>query len=368
MKLKLVDRYLFKQVLTATIVCIFLFVIVWIAPETLFNTIRDTIKGIWSIPVAIKIILCKIPEVIDRALPVGLLLGCLFTFDKLSKDFELTILRGVGVSFVRIIMMPVVLSILLTFVCFYVQNTLIPKATTTIKTITNNVREGYFVHTIKDENGNLNKVIIVSNFNSKGKIDSVSMLDFNKSQYNELSALDKITISRSAENLGDKWRLYDITEYKLSSSGIFQHIASSKYIDIYNPRQANTVYKLMIYSLAKQKEFNIEELKNYINLLKQEDFTDEYNYYKNKYIQRYAHCSMCILFTILGCLLGFSQPREQRLFGFTIAIGIIFLYYITLPFFDMLAEKSILSPWITALIQPFLILVSILCIKKIKDL
>ena len=39
----------------------------------------------------------------------------------------------------------------------------------------------------------------------------------------------------------------------------------------------------------------------------------------NKLIQRHSHAFMCFLFTILGCLLGFSKVREQRLIGFTTA-------------------------------------------------
>ena len=77
---------------------------------------------------------------------------------------------------------------------------------------------------------------------------------------------------------------------------------------------------------------------------------------------------MCIVFAILGCLLGYSNPREQKLIGFTIAVGIIFLYYMSLQFFNLMAEKSILSPWITATIQPFLIGVLIYYYKKYKGL
>ena len=68
----------------------------------------------------------------------------------------------------------------------------------------------------------------------------------------------------------------------------------------------------------------------------------------NKYYQRFFHPLVCILLAIMGCLLGFSKPREQRLIGFTIAIGAIFLYYITLPFFDLLAEKGVILPVIAS--------------------
>jgi lipopolysaccharide export LptBFGC system permease protein LptF len=98
----------------------------------------------------------------------------------------------------------------------------------------------------------------------------------------------------------------------------------------------------------KERDITNANIKKYANLLKVENSSEEYSYVLNKYLQRYTHPLVCILLAILGCLLGFSKPREQRLIGFTIAIGCIFLYYITLPFFDLLAEKEILSPYITS--------------------
>jgi lipopolysaccharide export LptBFGC system permease protein LptF len=88
----------------------------------------------------------------------------------------------------------------------------------------------------------------------------------------------------------------------------------------------------------------------------------------NKYYQRFLHPFVCVLLAILGCLLGFSKPREQRLIGFTIAIGCIFLYYITLPFFDLLAEKGVLLPFITASFPPFAFLCAIIMFYRSKDL
>ena len=74
------------------------------------------------------------------------------------------------------------------------------------------------------------------------------------------------------------------------------------------------------------------------------------------------------LLAILGCLLGFSKPREQRLVGFTIGIGCVFIYYITLPFFDMLAGKGILSPYITAIVPTAAFMFAIYVFYKLKDL
>ena len=370
-KISIFDKYVFTSVCKAVFACIFLFMIVWIAPETLFNTIRQAMKGDITTITAIKILIFKTPEILGRALPVGLLLGSLFTFDKLSKDSELTIFRAIGLNFNRIIIAPVILSLFLTVICFFVEGYFIPYSTTRLVEIKDSIREGYFVHNIKDFNNDLKQVVIVSNFNTKNAINNVVVLDFykNSSNSNDLSDLSRITVSDYAIDDGKKWTLYGVKQYDISSQGVYDEIETPQTYQIYKEGNlASNVHKMMLYSIKKPKERSVPELKSYIKLLKQENFNDEYNYYLNKLIQRYSHAFMCFLFTILGCLLGFSKVREQRLIGFTTAIGIIFAYFITLPFFDMLAEKSIVSPVITSTIQPILVFVAIFVIKKMKDL
>ena len=118
----------------------------------------------------------------------------------------------------------------------------------------------------------------------------------------------------------------------------------------------------------KEREINNKDLKSYVSLLKKEKLSEEYHGTLNKYLQRFFHPFVCVLLAILGCLLGFSKPREQRLVGFTIAIGCIFVYYITLPFFDLLAEKEILSPYITATFPTIAFLAAIFGFYRSKDL
>ena len=70
--------------------------------------------------------LYEIPKILGKAFPVGLLLGSLFTFDKLSKDSELTIFRAVGMSFKRILAPLLVLSLIVTYLCFLTYDKWIP--------------------------------------------------------------------------------------------------------------------------------------------------------------------------------------------------------------------------------------------------
>ncbi|UKI42083.1 MAG: hypothetical protein L6V95_03580 [Candidatus Melainabacteria bacterium] len=107
-------------------------------------------------------------------------------------------------NFKRIVAAPVVLSLALTVLCFFVEGYFIPYSTSRLVEIKDSVRDGYFVHNIKDINNDLKQVVIVSNFTTKNDINNVVVLDFykNSNNANELSDLSRITISDYAVDDG----------------------------------------------------------------------------------------------------------------------------------------------------------------------
>lgn len=366
-KVKLYDRYIFEQVLMTTLVAILLFTVIWIAPEMLLNTIRKALEGAYSVKTAILVIFYELPNILGKAFPVGILLGSLFTFDKLSKDFELTIFRVAGLSFWRIVAPVLVLSLIITAFCFVTYDKLIPFAANKLVNIKKEYSPSQYIYTQKDDKGQPTLGVVVSRFNYSN-IGNVVVLDFSDKNYADLHALSHIFVAKHAEHYPDKWTLSDVTEYRISNDGIFEEIKHRESMDILQGEAAQNAYKLMIYSLKRDREIGNKDLHNYIKLLNKEGLQEEYRFMLNKYFQRFTQPFVCILLAILGCLLGFSKPREQRLIGFTIAIGAIFLYYITLPFFDLLAEKGVLPPLITATFPPLAFLGAIWAFYKSKDL
>lgn len=366
MKMKILDKYILSQVVVATFACILLFVVIWIAPETLLKVIKRTLAGTYTLSVAGQILLLEVPKILNKALPVGLLLGALFTFDKLSKDSEITVMRSFGISFSRIVAPVVVFSLFITTACFVVYDKFIPMSVKRYNVIQHENPSSHFVYTFKDDTGTPQKIMIVSNFDNDS-IEKLVVLNFSGEHYSDANILSNILIAENATYDGNRWILPSAEKYELNKDGIFDLIRTIKDVEVVNGQKARDVYKLMTYSVKRERELNNDELFSYITLLKKEHLMDEYCYMLNKFLQRYFHSLICILFAILGCLLGFSQPREQRLIGFTVAIAIVFSYYITLPFFDMLAEKRVLTPYLTSTIQPLAILAVTYIVKKIKD-
>lgn len=361
------DKYMFKQVTLASLVAILLFTIVWIAPEILLNTIKGALAGQYGLKTAILLLFYELPKILDKAFPVGLLLGTLFTFDKMSKDSEITIFRAVGMSFPRIIAPVVVLSIIFTFLCFMTGNKGTPMAAAKMMAIKGNVRSTQYIYTQKDKTGHPLAAIIVSKSYDR-KLQNVIVLDFASHVYQDVHQLTNIYSAKTGYAYDDRWELQDVSNYKISNDGIYIDIKHMDKIDVLSGEAAKNAYILMTSSTMKERDINNHDLKNYVKLLKQEGLSEDYHGTLNKYLQRFFHPLVCILLAILGCLLGFSKPREQRLVGFTIAIGFIFVYYITLPFFDLLAEKEILSPYLTSTLPIIAFSIAIAWFYKSKDL
>ena len=367
MKLKLLDKYIFSQVFLACFGCVFIFMIVWIMPEILLKTVQRTISGVYTIEMAISVLLYELPKVLNIALPVGMLLGTLLTFDKLSKDFEITVMRGSGFHFFRVIASVIILSVFVMGLTFIVTSKLLPYSACKLNEIKGEYRSSHFVFPIKNPDDSMKKILIISSFDDNN-IRDVIVLNFYDQNQKGSSLLSSILVSDFVKYHKNNWILNSAKKYKISEDGIFKEVSEVKKLKVLSGESAKNAYKLMKYSVYRDRELTNPQISEYIKLLKKERMDDEYRFMLNKYIQRFVHSFMCILFAILGCLLGFSKPREQKFIGMLIAVGIIFAYYITIPFFDLLAEKSILSPWVTSLIAPFVAITLIISLKKMKDL
>ena len=366
------DRYIFMQVLTTTIVAILLFTIVWIAPDMLLSTIKKVLSGDYTPQMGAMVLFYELPKILGKAFPVGLLLGSLFTFDKLSKDSELTIFRAVGMSFSRILRPLLVLSLIVTWLCFITYDKWIPESCQKLQEIKGGRMLTQFIYTQKDENNHPKEAVIVSRF-LNNKMSDVIVLDFSQQIFDDLHGLENVLVAKHGKMNKTKdgkpcWSLHNITSYDISEEGVFKEIKKIKHKNILVGEAAENAYTIMINSTKRDRDINNKDLKKYVDLLKKENMDEDYRLMLNKYFQRFFHPFVCVLLAIMGCLLGFSKPREQRLIGFTIAIACIFVYYITLPFFDLLAEKGVLPPLICASFPPLAFLGAIIAFYRSKDL
>ena len=252
-KISIYDKYIFNQVLVTTIVAILLFTVVWIAPEMLLNTIKKTLAGDYGVKTAVLSLSYELPNILAKAFPVGLLLGTLFTFDKLSKDSELTIFRAVGLSFGRIVAPVLVLSLIVTGLCYITSDRLVPYAEKKSKELDNYHISTQYIYTQKDQNSVPTSAVIVSKYAGE-TLYNVIVLDFKSKQYNDVHQLNNIYFAKTGKIAPNKWILEDITHYNISGDGIFEDISKYPTMNILEGEDAKNAFTLMTYSTKKERE------------------------------------------------------------------------------------------------------------------
>ena len=369
---KILDRYIFQLVAIATFVGIVAFIVVWISPETLFKIIHRVTYNQITLTQGIEWFLFEIPTILGKAIPVGLLLGTLFIADMLSRNFELVIFRSIGVSFWRLLRPILLISSLFAIFCFFAYNTFIPYSSQRVEKIKAGSErpEIQWSYLEKDELSNPKQLIIISKTNGKyfKNINIFQITPENTTTPEEDVSMKNIIFAQEGKFEGDKFVINDVTIYELLETGIYKDIKKIDKMVILEGKSATNANKLLQMYDVRPEELTQKELKEHLKLLKDEQIKDEYNATLNNLYQRFAQTLSCIIFAICGLILGWSRPRENRFLGFTIGAFIVFSYYLTVPFINMLAEKSILPPIITAFLPLFIISIAMFFYAKSKDL
>ncbi len=372
--IKLLDIYIFQLVAIATFVGIVAFVVVWISPETLFKVINRVTYGQITLQQGLEWLFFEIPTILGKAIPVGLLLGTLFVTDMLSRNFELVVLRSFGVSFWRLMRPVLVLSGIFAIFCFFAYNTFIPFSSQKVDNIKSGgggKEEIQWSYLEKDAKSNPKQLIIISNTNGE-YMNNINVFQISPETVQENSEHDvsmkNIIFAKTGKFTDDKFIINDVTVYELLENGIYKDIVHKDELVILKGKTAVNANKLLQMHGVDPDELTRAELLKYLVLLKDEQINDEYNAHLNNLYQRFAQTLSCVVFAICGMILGWSRPRENRFLGFTIGALIIFSYYLTVPFINMLAEKAILPPLITAFLPLTIIAIGIFFYSKTKDL
>ena len=99
--MRLLDRYLLRELLIPLAYCLCGFLIFWIAFD-LFGELDDyQLRGL-NAPEIARLYLIKTPELLVIVLPIALLLGLLYALTNHARHQELTAVRAAGISLWRL--------------------------------------------------------------------------------------------------------------------------------------------------------------------------------------------------------------------------------------------------------------------------
>jgi LPS export ABC transporter permease LptG len=125
--LKLLDRYVLRSFLEPFFICFFGFLAVWLIFDLADNG-QDFAEAKASFKAVGYYYLTQLPQTVVISLPIGLLLGLLYSLSRMSRSNELISMLGAGRSVPRLLLPLIAAGLVATAVCAALNYELAPRA------------------------------------------------------------------------------------------------------------------------------------------------------------------------------------------------------------------------------------------------
>ncbi len=304
-------------------------------------------------PVAVvwRMLASLLPEYLGLGIPIGLLLGVLLAFRRLATSSELDVMRGVGLSYTRLLRVPYLFAILLALLNFAIVGYVQPKARYRYERLKFELRTGALGASIK-----------VGEFTHLGKRMTLRV-EQSHDEGRQLTGIFVQALSSKGDWVGitaDRGRFLaspdpDTIVFRLSNGVLIHNRA-----DFPQPRVLTFTSHDLPIDLPKFEAFrqrgeqNLElTLPELRRLGRNKDATREQrDTYRAEWDFRVAEIVSIFLMPLLGIALGVPPKRSSSALGVLVAIVMVVTYHKVNQYGDSLGALGKVDPTL-ALWGPF---------------
>jgi lipopolysaccharide export system permease protein len=351
----IMDRYLVIQLLPPFLFGVGAFTSVVLAIDSLFELLRKVVESGLPINIALEIFLLKLPYVMVYSFPMSTLLATLMTYSRLSSESELIALRGCGVSVYRMVLTAVVLSFAVTIMTYIFNEQIAPaanyRATITLQKALKSDQPSFKQQNIyypeyqeiKEADGSKNKMLsrlfYADQFDGK-EMKGLTIIDRSRGGVNQ------IVISESAKWNSQKqvWDFYNGTIYLVAADRSYRSILRFEHQQLQLPRTPLTLAE----SSRDYGEMNISQALEQLEIERLGGNEPKIRKLQVRIQQKIAFPFVCVIFGLVGSVMGSIPQRTGRGTSFGISVIVIFAYYLLLSVSGALAQAGIFSPFIGA--------------------
>lgn len=342
--LKLLDRYIANEFWQPLLFGIGIVTGVWFGADQLKNIFNLIMRSGVPWNMAFMILGLHLPEIIVLTIPIGVLLGTLLVFNRLSGDSEIIALRTSGVSFYRIMVAPLMFGVITSLISFAINETIVPVANKTSKKLEflalykSELPSGssQFTYMERDRNMKLNRVFYVGYYN-KNALSNVIVLDFTRDKLTQI-----ISAANGLFNHGG-WELEKGKTYVLSGQSDVTQILQFEKLTIPGVKNAQAALEA---GKVVPKDMNMFELWNYIQVMKEANALDRSLLVR--YYQKFSQPLACLIVALAGAPLGLLGRRSKSNIGFVYSAAVVFLYYVLQSSSGAMGEAGRIDPMVAA--------------------
>ena len=340
--IKILDRYILKQIIEMFLMGVFVFTTIIFASDTFITLIKQIAKFGIPFKVAFIIILLNLPSVIVMTIPMGVLLSTVMTLNRLSLSSEITVMRACGIGVNRIAKPIFIFAVVMALSSFVINESIVPVMAKQAKDLAlwalgqKNIPDGKqnFVFKELNDDGVLKRLFYVGYCKNK-TLYNVTVLD------NSKDGTIQVLQAREGKTSPKGWEFEKGAAYTIANDG---QVLNTTLFD-------NSLVKFGL-DLSKELNKNVAKEMNFVSLLKYisrpEIKPEDKQVYTIELFDKIALPLTTIVFVLLGVPLAITPPRVRYNRGFLFSILIIFAYYVVRALSLSFGEAGSLAPFLAA--------------------
>lgn len=340
MHVRILDKYIFREVCKAFLFGICAFSAVFIGSGTLFKIAKYITDYGASLSAVVKVFVFGLPSVVMWTFPMSMLLATLLTFGRLSSSSEITAMKSCGIGFFRIAMPAILLGFLVSIVAILFNEHVVPWANTAYRNVVYyeiqgnsgaNSQDHIILKDIKD--GQIQRLLYARRYDA----DSQSLQSITLQEFDGAGKVSHVENAEYAEFTGKEWVMHNGMLYDISD-GESEHTLrfNTQVLPINaSPRQ-------IVREQKDPEELTMKELKAQIRIMKTQ-YVDTSELETELY-QRITVPMASLIFALVGVPLGLQPTRNSSSAGFAMSVIIIFVYYALMTMANAIGRSGALSP------------------------
>lgn len=355
--MRLLDRYLTKELLIPLSYCLTGFLIFWIAFDWL-GTAEDFQDANMGFREILTYYWIKIPEFLSTILPITLLLALLYTLTHLAKHNELIAMRAAGVSWWRLCTPYFTIGIALSLVLFVINEKWGATSAEASANLMDRHRQGStnsidhawhdqaFFQNLRDH-----RKWVIRRYNTETFEMHHPYVVYEDAQSNELRINAK-----SAKWVDGVWTFFDADEIHFEISNGVKAAISHHFKILPKPAFKETpaqfrselkIAQLSNARMAKQAQLSLSEIHNYYQL-HPEVPPEMRPKIATQFHGRIAWPWTCLIVVLIAIPFGAPSGRRNVFAGVAMSIFFCFGYFILMRLGLALGTRGTFPPWLAA--------------------
>ena len=339
--MKIIDRYLFRSLLTPLGYCITAFVMIFIVYD-LSNNFGDFIRSRVPPLTILRYYLLLLPSILIYLVPVSLMISTFFALARLTKANEVTALRASGVSLTQMLRPFLVFGVLVSLGMAAMHETLGPYSAYWTDQFIKGRSSVTLAHTINSlpyMNEKARRGWIVGEFNQK----TFAMKDATVIQQRPDGSDDYKIVAEHAEWLDGKWW--------------FSGTVKKQYYDVLNmPMKIETLHNIEMPDYAETPQTFLNEIKpvEFLSVREIENYLHTHRNISNtlgarlrvNLHNRLAMPWTCLVVMLIGVPFGVQMGRRGAFVGIISALALLFAYYFFSHVSLWAGKNNYIAPWL----------------------